>query len=127
MSPPRLLRTPSFDLSARQLSNGCICCTLREDLLESLSSLAAELRFDHVLIESSGISEPMPVAETFTFTDAATGVKLNDAASLANLVTVVDAASVFEQLRTMDTLADRGWDEVEGDKRTVAHLLMDQL
>merc|ERR1712070_499467 len=102
-----------------ELSNGCICCTLREDLLASLSSLAAERRFDHVLIESSGISEPLPVAETFTFKDNQTGVSLNDVASLYNLVTVVDAASVFEQLGTMDTLVDRGWHEVEGDQRTV--------
>jgi hypothetical protein len=80
-----------------------------------------------VLIESSGISEPLPVAETFTFRDQATGVALNDVASLHNLVTVVDAASVFEQLGTMDTLVDRGWHDVAGDKRTVAHLLCDQL
>ena len=110
-----------------ELSNGCICCTLREDLLTSLSSLAAENRFDHVLVESSGISEPLPVAETFTFKEDATGVSLNDVASLSNLVTVIDAASIFEQLSTMDTLADRGWHEVEGDKRTVAHLLCDQI
>mmetsp|Transcript_47476 Transcript_47476/g.101361 ORF Transcript_47476/g.101361 Transcript_47476/m.101361 type:complete len:501 (-) Transcript_47476:261-1763(-) len=110
-----------------ELSNGCICCTLREDLLTSLSSLAAENRFDHVLVESSGISEPLPVAETFTFRDKTTGVSLNDVASLHNLVTVVDAASVFEQLDTMDTLVDRGWHEVDGDQRTVAHLLCDQI
>ena len=110
-----------------ELSNGCICCTLREDLLTSLSSLAAENRFDYVLIESSGISEPLPVAETFTFRDEATGLALNDVASLHNFVTVVDAASIFEQLNTMDTLVDRGWHEVEGDRRTVSHLLCDQL
>ena len=105
-----------------ELSNGCICCTLREDLLTSLSSLASEKRFDHVLVESSGISEPLPVAETFTFKDDATGVSLSDVATLYNLVTVVDAASVFEQLGTMDTLVDRGWQSVDGDARTVAHL-----
>ena len=110
-----------------ELSNGCICCTLREDLLTSLSLLAAENRYDHVLIESSGISEPLPVAETFTFKEEKTGVSLNDVATLSNLVTVVDAASVFEQLVTMDTLVDRGWHEVDGDKRTVAHLLCDQI
>ena len=93
---------------------GCICCTLREDLLTSLSSLASEQRFDHVLVESSGISEPLPVAETFTFRDEASGVSLGDVAILANLVTVVDTASVFEQLASMDTLVDRGWHEVEG-------------
>ena len=80
-----------------------------------------------VLIESSGISEPLPVAETFTFRDQGTGVALNDVARLHNLVTVVDAASIFEQLGTMDTLVDRGWHDVAGDKRTVAHLLCDQL
>ena len=110
-----------------ELSNGCICCTLREDLLTSLSSLASEQRFDHVIVESSGISEPLPVAETFTFRDKATGVCLNDVATLHNLVTVVDAASVFEQLGTMDTLADRGWQADEGDRRTIAHLLCDQI
>ena len=110
-----------------ELSNGCICCTLREDLLASLSSLAAENRFDHILVESSGVSEPLPVAETFTFHDKTTDVSLNDVASLHNLVTVVDAASVFEQLDTMDTLVDRGWQATEGDQRTVAHLLCDQL
>ena len=101
---------------------GCICCTLREDLLTSLASLAAEKRFDHVLVESSGISEPLPVAETFTFVDAATGLSLGDVASLHNLVTVVDAASLFEQLSTVDALADRGWQATEGDARTVAQV-----
>ena len=109
-----------------ELSNGCICCTLREDLLTSLSSLAAEQRFDHVIVESSGISEPLPVAETFTFVDRATNISLNDVAKLHNLVTVVDAASAFEQLDSMDTLVDRGWHELEGDQRTVSHLLCDQ-
>jgi len=110
-----------------ELSNGCICCTLREDLLTSLSSLATEQRFDHVLVESSGISEPLPVAETFTFREEATGVSLTDVASLHNLVTLVDAASVFEQLSTMETLVDRGWEAAKGDERTVSHLLCDQL
>ena len=110
-----------------ELSNGCICCTLREDLLTSISSLAAESRFDHVLVESSGISEPLPVAETFTFRDRATALSLNDVASLHNLVTVVDAASIFEQLKSMDTLVDRGWQTSKADERTVAHLLCDQI
>merc|ERR1719454_417363 len=89
-----------------ELSNGCICCTLREDLLTSLAALAAEQRFDHVLVESSGISEPMPVAETFTFRHEESGVSLGDVASLHNLVTVIDAASIFEQLGTIDKLID---------------------
>ena len=110
-----------------ELSNGCICCTLREDLLTSLASLAAEGRFDHVLVESSGISEPLPVAETFTFTDEASGVSLGDVASLHNLVTVVDAAAIFEELGSVDTLAERGWQAGDGDERCVAHLLCEQI
>jgi G3E family GTPase len=110
-----------------ELSNGCICCTLREDLLSSLSSLALEQRFDHCIVESSGISEPLPVAETFTFRDKATAVSLNDVASLHNLVTVVDSAAIFEQLTTMDTLAERGWQAGTGDVRTVSQLLCEQL
>ena len=110
-----------------ELSNGCICCTLREDLLTSLTALAAERRFDHVLVESTGISEPLPVAETFTFDDAETGTRLGDVAKLHNLVTVVDAAGIFEQLATVDTLVDRGWQAGADDERTVAHLLVDQL
>ena len=110
-----------------ELSNGCICCTLREDLLTSIASLAAEQRFDHVLIESSGISEPLPVAETFTFKDEATGARLSDIARLQNMITVVDAASIFDQLSTLDMLADRGWQADKGDRRTVAQLLCDQL
>ena len=110
-----------------ELSNGCICCTLREDLLTSITGLVAEDRFDHVLVESSGISEPLPVAETFTFVDEETGVTLSDIARLQNMVTVVDAAAIFEQLSTMDMLADRGWQADEGDRRTVPQLLCDQL
>jgi len=110
-----------------ELSNGCICCTLREDLLASIAALAAEQRFDHCIVESSGISEPMPVAETFSFKDDASGLSLGDVASLHNLVTVVDAAAIFEQLTTMDTLAERGWQAGTGDVRTVSQLLCEQL
>ena len=110
-----------------ELKNGCICCTLREDLLTSIAGLAAEKRFDHCIVESSGISEPLPVAETFTFTDDKTGLSLSAVASLHNLVTVVDAASLFEQLNTIDSLVDRGWQAGVDDTRTVAQLLCDQI
>ena len=110
-----------------ELSNGCICCTLREDLLTSLTELAAEKRFDHCIVESSGISEPLPVAETFTFTDKNTGASLSDVAALHNLVTVVDAGSIFEQLATVETLIDRGWQARATDRRTVAQLMCEQI
>jgi G3E family GTPase len=109
-----------------ELSNGCICCTLREDLLEGIAGLAAEKRFDYLLIESSGISEPLPVAETFTFKDDA-GVTLSDVAALDTLVTVVDGASFMRELNTLETLRTRGWHAAPEDERTIAHLLCDQV
>ena len=109
-----------------ELSNGCICCTLREDLLQEVAALAAEQRFDYLIIESSGISEPMPVAETFTFEDDS-GVKLSDVAELDTLVTVVDGASFLQELQTLDSLRNRGWHTAAEDERTIAHLLCDQV
>ena len=81
-----------------EMTNGCICCTLREDLLAEVASLAAEDRFDYLLIESTGISEPAPVADTFTF-DIGEGTSLCDLADLDTMVTVVDAANFLEELR----------------------------
>lgn len=109
-----------------ELSNGCICCTLREDLLTSLASLAAENRFDYVVIESSGISEPLPVAETFTFEDES-GMSLGSVAQLENLVTVVDGSAFLRELACVESLQDRGWEAAEEDERRVAHLLADQV
>ena len=109
------------------LQNGCICCTLREDLFLELARLAAKPDgLDHILIESSGISEPLPVAETFTFKDE-TGTSLSDVAKLDTLVTVVDGASFLEELCAADELKDRGWEIEAGDERTVAQLFCDQL
>lgn len=102
-----------------ELTNGCICCTLREDLLEEVAALCSEDRFDHVLIESSGISEPMPVAATFTFLDAV--------AHLDTMVTVVDAANFARELADGDSLVERRLDQYEGDERTVSDLLIDQV
>ena len=107
------------------LSNGCICCTLREDLFVELAKLAARPEgLDHIIIESSGISEPMPVAETFTFKDAM-GTSLSDVARLDTLVTVVDGASFLDELYAADSLRVRGWEASADDERTVAQLFCD--
>ena len=102
------------------LQNGCICCTLREDLFVELAKLAGRPDgLDHILIESSGISEPLPVAETFTFKDE-TGTSLSEIARLDTLVTVVDGASFLDELYAADALKSRGWEVGEEDERTVA-------
>ena len=112
-----------------ELSNGCICCTLREDLLLEVSKLALERRFDYLIIESSGISEPMPVAETFTF-DGETlpgGVALSKVARLDTLVTVVDGSTFLAEVETLDLLKTRRMEAGPQDERTVAHLLVEQV
>ena len=108
------------------LQNGCICCTLREDLFVELAKLATRGGLDHILIESSGISEPLPVAETFTFKDE-TGASLSEIAKLDTLVTVVDGASFLDELYAADALKSRGWEVGAEDERTVAQLFCDQL
>ncbi|MBB4683353.1 GTP-binding protein [Amycolatopsis jiangsuensis] len=109
-----------------ELTNGCICCTLREDLLDEVARLCAEGRFDHLLIESSGISEPMPVAATFSF-PGEDGVPALTGARLDTMVTVVDAANFARELAGGDSLVQRRLDQYEGDERTVSDLLMDQI
>ncbi|WP_404816370.1 GTP-binding protein [Streptomyces thermolineatus] len=109
-----------------EMTNGCICCTLRDDLLEEVDRLAREGRFDHLLIESSGISEPMPVAATFAF-PRDDGATLGDLARLDTMVTVVDAVNFLSELAGGDGLAERGLDQYEDDERTVSDLLMDQI
>ncbi|GAA1910847.1 zinc metallochaperone GTPase ZigA [Streptomyces sodiiphilus] len=109
-----------------EMTNGCICCTLRDDLLEEVDRLAREGRFDHLLIESSGISEPMPVAATFSF-PRDDGATLADLARLDTMVTVVDAANLMPELAGGDALTERGLDQYEDDERTVSDLLMDQI
>lgn len=109
-----------------ELSNGCICCTLREDLLREVFSLAREGRFDYLIIESTGIAEPLPIAETFLFTDEA-GVGLSQVAQLDTLVTVVDAAGFLRDFRSEDALRDRGLAADEDDNRDLSLLLADQV
>ncbi|MDI3406147.1 GTP-binding protein [Streptomyces cavernicola] len=109
-----------------ELTNGCICCTLRDDLLDEVARLARERRFDHLLIESSGISEPMPVAATFAF-ERDDGATLGGLAELDTMVTVVDAAGFLPELAGGDELVERELAPYEDDERTVSDLLTDQV
>ncbi len=109
-----------------EMSNGCICCTLREDLLVEVGKLARERRFDALVIESTGVSEPMPVAETFSFIDES-GQRLNELARLDTLVTVVDARNFLEDYASAEDLQDRGQGVSAEDGRSIAHLLADQI
>ena len=109
-----------------EMSNGCICCTLREDLLEEVNKLAQDGRFDYLVIESTGISEPLPVAETFTFADE-NGASLSNVADLDTMVTVVDAVNFLEDYEKARYLKDTGESLGEDDERSVADLLVDQV
>ena len=109
-----------------EMSNGCICCTLREDLLEEVTKLAQDGRFDYLLIESTGISEPLPVAETFTFADE-NGVSLSDVAELDTMVTVVDAVNFLKDYEAARLLQETGESLGEEDERSVSDLLVDQV
>jgi len=109
-----------------EMSNGCICCTLREDLLLEVAKLAREGRFDYLLIESTGVSEPLPVAQTFTFADEQ-GKSLSDLARLDTMVTVVDASSFLDHYNSADLLSDRAIGATESDGRALVNLLVDQV
>ncbi len=109
-----------------EMSNGCICCTLREDLLLEVNKLAQEGKFEYLVIESTGISEPLPVAETFTFADE-NGVSLSDVARLDTMVTVVDAVNFLKDYDQAKSLQETGESLGEEDERSVADLLVDQV
>jgi G3E family GTPase len=109
-----------------EMSNGCICCTLREDLLKEVARLADEGRFDYLLIESTGISEPLPVAQTFTFADEE-GRSLQTLTRLDTMVTVIDAANFLANYESSETLQDKEIALGEDDQRTIADLLVDQV
>ncbi|MDN3203204.1 GTP-binding protein [Algoriphagus sediminis] len=110
-----------------EMSNGCICCTLREDLMIEVRKLAQEGRFDYLLIESSGISEPLPVAQTFTFVDENEKAILGDVSQLDTLVTVVDAFNFYKDFGSPDTIVSRGMNDDLEDTRSIVNLLTDQI
>ena len=109
-----------------ELSNGCICCTLRDDLLEEITKLALAGRFDYLLIEATGISEPMPIAETFVFRDEY-GSGLSNLSRLDAMVTVVDSGAFLDDFHSFDSLAQRGQEMDESDARMLSQLLADQV
>ena len=110
-----------------EMSNGCICCTLREDLMFEVERLAKENRFDYLLIESTGISEPVPVAQTFSFEDEENGIDLSKFSIIDTMVTVVDAFNFFKDFGSSEKLVDRDLTNIEGDYRTIVNLLTDQI
>ena len=110
-----------------ELSNGCICCTLREDLVKEVERLAAEDRFDYLLIESSGISEPVPVAQTFCYVDESNGIDLSRFSYIDTMVTVVDCLNFFKDFGSSELLLDRALTGVAADNRTLVNLLTDQI
>jgi len=110
-----------------EMSNGCICCTLREDLLKEVEKLANENRFDYLLIESTGISEPLPVAQTFTYQDEQNNIDLSRISKLDTLVTVVDCFNFLKDYSAIDTLKDRAITDMQDDYRTIVNLLTDQI
>ncbi|CAM3904551.1 GTP-binding protein [Alkalicoccus chagannorensis] len=110
-----------------ELSNGCICCTLREDLLQEVQVLAEQGGIDRILIESTGISEPVPVAQTFSYIDEETGIDLTKTCYIQNMVTVVDVHRFWSDFRSGDSLLDRAEAAETGDERDVVDLLVDQI
>ncbi|MCF2938628.1 GTP-binding protein [Paenibacillus alkaliterrae] len=110
-----------------EMSNGCICCTLREDLLKEVEKLAKENRFDYILIESTGVGEPVPVAQTFTYIDEEQGIDLTQFCRLDCMVTVVDAYRFWHDYSSGETLLERSQAVGEDDTREVVDLLIDQI
>ncbi|RKR10317.1 G3E family GTPase [Flavobacterium sp. 90] len=110
-----------------EMTNGCICCTLREDLMLEVEKLAKENRFDYLLIESSGISEPIPVAQTFSFVNDEENIDLSRFSYIDTMVTVVDSFNFFKDFGSAKTLQEQNLSDIENDNRTIVNLLVDQI
>ena len=110
-----------------EMSNGCICCTLREDLMEEVEKLAKAQKFDYLIIESTGISEPIPVAQTFSFESEDGTIDLSKFSYVDTMVTVVDSYNFMKDFSSPEYLTDRDLTDIEGDDRTIVNLLTDQV
>ena len=110
-----------------EMSNGCICCTLREDLMEEVEKLAKAQKFDYLIIESTGISEPIPVAQTFSFESEDGTIDLSKFSYVDTMVTVVDSYNFMKDFSSPEYLTDRNLTDIEGDDRTIVNLLTDQV
>lgn len=110
-----------------EMSNGCICCTLRDDLLVEVERLAKEKRFDYLLIEGTGIAEPVPIAQSFSYIDEESGIDLSRFSYIDTMVTVVDCLNFFKDFGSNELLMDRELTDIDGDYRTIVNLLTDQV
>lgn len=110
-----------------ELQNGCICCTLRDDLITEVKRIALEKKYDAIIIESTGIAEPVPIAQTFSYLDEASGTNLSELVRLDTMVTVVDAHNFLKNFGSQELLKDREWEVWEDDERTIVDLMTEQI
>ena len=110
-----------------EMQNGCVCCTLREDLLTEVKKLAEENKYDAIIVESTGVGEPVPIAQTFSYVDEESGINLSELVRLDTMVTVVDAKEFLRNFSTAESLKDRNWEATAEDERTIVDLLVEQI
>jgi G3E family GTPase len=110
-----------------EMSNGCVCCTLREDLLIEIKRLAEANKYDAIIVESTGVGEPVPIAQTFSYVDEESGIDLSKLVRLDTMVTVVDAKEFLKNFSTAEALKDRAWEATPEDDRTIVDLLVEQV
>lgn len=110
-----------------EMQNGCVCCTLRDDLLIEVKRLAEVKKYDAIIIESTGIAEPVPIAQTFTYIDEESGINLSKLVRLDTMVTVVDAGNFLKNFSSQEQLKDRKWEVNPDDERTIVDLMTEQV